>query len=505
MGLLYTIIVFILFLGPLVFFHELGHFLFARLFGVRVETFSIGFGKKLFTFKRGDTTYAVSLIPLGGYVKMYGDNPFTRDEVPEAERNQAYNHKPVWQRFWIVFGGPLANFIMAFVIYWGLLQTGEKVPEVRFANYSSESYLSQAGIRPGDRLMAVNNIAISSIEDLILVKDQIETIKVSRREEIHTIELNLAVEEFIKKLSQDVVALSKPFLIKGDQKLLISENSNLEMRQNLPLESLILPGAFIHLFDADEKLIETIELTDEPYQQIDQMGYHLPEMVVDNIMMNSAAAQSKLQKGDVLTAINGQPMQRFAQLRDYVQQNKDQPMILSYRRGAEEFQTELTPKLISAGEDSYYAIGVQSSFEFYQPNIVDTVALGFMQSLPFAYHKTIDAMMATLVGFKKLFTAQIPIDSIGGPVAIAKVASDSLSISASYFFKIMALMSINLGLINLFPIPILDGGHIVFLAMEAIKRRPLNRRSLEFAQRVGFSLLLALISLALFNDIKRFF
>ena len=125
------VLIFILFLGPLVFFHELGHFLFARLFGVRVETFSIGFGPKLFRFKRGDTEYCASLIPLGGYVKMFGDDPLNKDAIPEHERAYSFTHKSKWARFWIVFGGPLANFILAFFIFFNLLLVGEKVPEVR--------------------------------------------------------------------------------------------------------------------------------------------------------------------------------------------------------------------------------------------------------------------------------------------------------------------------------------------------------------------------------------
>ena len=121
--MLEKIVIFILFLGPLVFFHELGHFLFARLFGVRVEVFSIGFGPKLFRWKKGDTEYAISLIPLGGYVKMFGDDPFNKDGISEEEKKFSFIHKKKWQRFWIVFGGPLANFILAFFIFFALFLT----------------------------------------------------------------------------------------------------------------------------------------------------------------------------------------------------------------------------------------------------------------------------------------------------------------------------------------------------------------------------------------------
>lgn len=124
-------VIFILFLGPLVFFHELGHFLFARLFGVRVEVFSIGFGPKIFKFKKGFTEYAISLIPLGGYVKMFGDDPLVKDEIPVDEREYSFTFKGKWARFWIVMGGPLANFIMAYFIFFFLLMIGERIPEIR--------------------------------------------------------------------------------------------------------------------------------------------------------------------------------------------------------------------------------------------------------------------------------------------------------------------------------------------------------------------------------------
>ena len=142
--------IFILFLGPLVFFHELGHFLFARFFGVRVEVFSIGFGPKIFKFKRGDTEYAVSLIPLGGYVKMYGDDPLNRDQIPASERKNSFTFKGKWARFWIVMGGPLANLIMAYFIFLSLLLTGEKMPELKVGVLPQTSQFYSLGIRSGD-------------------------------------------------------------------------------------------------------------------------------------------------------------------------------------------------------------------------------------------------------------------------------------------------------------------------------------------------------------------
>ena len=157
-----TALIFVIFLIPLVFFHELGHFLFAKYYGVRVETFSIGFGPTILKFKKGDTTYALSLIPLGGYVKMFGDNVLEKDNVPNYERDKAFTHKSKWQRFWIVFGGPLANFILAFVLFWVILVMGETVPEARVGVVFPNSELHQLGLRTGDLLQRINNRPIFS-------------------------------------------------------------------------------------------------------------------------------------------------------------------------------------------------------------------------------------------------------------------------------------------------------------------------------------------------------
>lgn len=178
--MLETIAIFIIFLGPLVFFHELGHFLFARLAGVRVEVFSIGFGPKLLKWKRGDTEYTVSAIPLGGYVKMFGDDPLSTEELTDEEKAVAFTHKSKWQRFWIVFGGPLANFILAFFIYLFLVNLGENVPQARFGVIKEGSKYHKLGFRTGDALKKINDKIVLSYDDLNLVDSEVESITVER-------------------------------------------------------------------------------------------------------------------------------------------------------------------------------------------------------------------------------------------------------------------------------------------------------------------------------------
>jgi regulator of sigma E protease len=193
--------IFILFLGPLVFFHELGHFLFARLFGVRVETFSIGFGPKILKFKKGDTEYAISLIPLGGYVKMFGDDPLNKDSIPEEERPFSFTFKGKWARFWIVMGGPLANFIMAYVIFMTLLTMGERLPELKLGVIPQVSTFYDLGLRSGDVIKKVNSSEVYNPTDILLEgEDLIKTMVVGRVDKDITLTLNLTGEKFFEEI-----------------------------------------------------------------------------------------------------------------------------------------------------------------------------------------------------------------------------------------------------------------------------------------------------------------
>jgi len=217
------ILTFVLFLGPLVFFHELGHFFFARFFGVRVEVFSIGFGPKILKWKRGETEYAVSIIPLGGYVKMFGDDPFNKEAIPEAEKEFSYNHKNKWARFWIVLGGPLTNFILAFFIFYSLLFVGEKFPEIKLGSIDHGSALYASGIRTGDVLLKVNDSDVYNPSDLSGdAKTTINKIEVRRHDEIKELSASIKGDVFFEEVMKHPPFLRKPFLIdsKGNKYIL---------------------------------------------------------------------------------------------------------------------------------------------------------------------------------------------------------------------------------------------------------------------------------------------
>lgn len=519
--------IFILFLGPLVFFHELGHFLFARLFGVRVETFSIGFGPKLLKYKKGDTTYAISLIPLGGYVKMFGDDPLKKDEVPEEERDKSFTHKSKWQRFWIVMGGPLANFILAFVIFFALLSVGEKLPEVRVGGISEESILYQQGLRPGDLLSKINGKEVTNPTDIILDdSDLVRSVTVKRLEEMKTFSFSMESEEFLKALMQvpPQYSLRLPLAVDKsghfwgvslDEKKVdwhisfeqISESAAGQKIFLFPLSKESKP--FERKFVTSEGSLKSFRLENAgPFalaKKLRQLEMAPHDLAVKSVLMHSAADKAKLKGRDVLVKLNGKDIYNFEDLSKSLQATQDENVSFVYWRDGEVNEVVLQPKMMSENGKKSKKIGVYTSMMIQELKLVEGKPKSFPEAFVFSFKRTIDSVVKTFEGFAKLITAEVSVKTIGGPLAVGKIASDSFSMSISYFFQLMALISVNLGVINLFPIPVLDGGHILFIILETFNRGPLSQRKMEIAQQVGLSFLLILMVGALFNDFMRFF
>lgn len=518
--------IFILFLGPLVFFHELGHFLFARLFGVRVEVFSIGFGPKILKFKRGDTEYAVSLIPLGGYVKMFGDDPFNKDSVPVDERKFSFTHQGKWARFWIVFGGPLANFILAYVLFFGLFFSGERVPEVKIGAVAEQTVIYDLGFRSGDVLKNVNGKTITGPSDFALVGTElIQKVVVERMGEEKAISLNMKGEDFLTEFTKyPPYTLRRPVVVnnKGEQFFISLNDQSINWEESL--EEIILKRVTdLYLVklpkDADlgqpnlvlesekgEKLQIAYTNYEEFFKALRNNNLYPLDLVAKSLAMKSAADLAGISAGDIILSLDGHELSSFEELRSQLQKIKeDKVKIVVLKTDGITRQYEVTPENRKIENEMVRLIGVYSSAVFNGVKFVDTPSKGFANSMLLAFPKTWEMMKKTFEGFTKLITGEVSFKNIGGPIAIGKVASDSFNTSISYFFQLMALFSLNLGIINLFPIPILDGGHILFIFLEIINRGPLSRRKMEIAQQMGLSVLLLLMGGAIFNDISKFF
>ncbi|MGZ3789313.1 MAG: RIP metalloprotease RseP [Bacteriovorax sp.] len=523
--LLEKIAIFILFLGPLVFFHELGHFFFARLFGVRVEVFSIGFGPKIFKKKYGDTEYAISAIPLGGYVKMFGDDPFNKDEIPEAERPYSFTHQGKFARFWIVIGGPLANFVLAFAIFFSLLIVGERIPEIKLGAIPAESALYHSGLRTGDVLVKVNDSEVYNPSDLMVEgKGAIKSIEVKRRGESVVLPVDFKGDKFFEEVLKYPPFLRKPFLVDLNSKryVLSFEKGQVNLkdsieemaaRSNAKVAYLypILPGQEIASEDLKIDMKEGIEVPisfndlKSMLMAIEAKGFKTIDLMVRSVNMNSPADKVGIREDDVFLSLEGEKVYSFEDLRTRLQTyDKKEVNVEIWSKGQVKKLT-VSPEVTQLEGKAVRLLGVYSYIEVQKINFVHTKSKGLFGSVKYSLIRTWDSVKKTIDGFVKLLTNQISLKTIGGPLAIGKVAHDSFNTSLSYFFQLMALISVNLGVINLFPIPVLDGGHIMFIALEIVNGGPLSRRKMEIAQQVGLSILLMLMVGAIFNDVSRFF
>ncbi|MEE2672071.1 MAG: RIP metalloprotease RseP [Bdellovibrionota bacterium] len=516
------ILIFFLFLGPLVFFHELGHFFFARLAGVRVETFSIGFGPKLFKWKRGDTTYAFSLIPLGGYVKMFGDDPLSTEELSDEEKKVAYTHKSKWARFWIVFGGPLANFVLAFALYFFLAMGGEKVPEPKLGVINADSQFYSVGVRTGDVLAKINGKDIFNFDDVNIADSKVNSITVNRSGETVELKSDFTTEEFQKELMGSVTQLKAPlfadkngnvFVVQTPEGKITSleEVRAYENETNFKLTEVDHNISGLGVWDPENRPLkygESTEVTTKGSELLEvlkqEKGLYPVELMINNVSLGSAAGEAELKKGDLIVAVDGVDINSFVQFRDKVQSLKEEkPIELSVLNNEGLRSVTLTPKMTEHNGQQVLMVGIESGIVGYG-RMVEFSADGFVESIALAYKRTVDGTANVVGMFKKLIFGEVSVNNLGGPIAIGKAANDYFNMGLSMFLRLMALISINLAVINLFPIPVLDGGHIVFIIFEIFNRGPLSRKKLMYAQQLGMSLLFLLIFVAIFNDIKRF-
>ncbi len=510
------IFVFVLFLGPLVFFHELGHFLFARLFGVRVEVFSIGFGPKLLKWKWGETQYALSLIPLGGYVKMFGDDPLNKENISEVDRKFSFTHKGKWARFWIVMGGPLANFIMAFVIFFFLLAGGEKVPQIKIGRLMTESVLYQKGLRTGDVVDKVNGTSVAGPSDIALEGgDGIQTITVRRGDQSVGVTLEMGGQEFFEEYAKYPPFFRKPILVdfQGQAWGLMLSSGSPDLTMSLDDMEAFLP-ADLSLFKLEQEAGEYVASQKSEIKplgnfnnlnEVFSLSYRAIDLAVDKTAPNSAAEKAGIISGDVIVSLNNIEVFAFEDLKRTLQDSEIEEASVSLWRKGEVVKLQLKPEVQVVEGVKLKLIGVYSAGEYVAPTYTTSEPKGLIESTTGAVVRTWDSIVKTVEGFGLLISGQVSLKSIGGPLAIGKVAHDSFKTSLTYFFQLMALISVNLGVINLFPIPVLDGGHILFIFIEILNGGPLSRRKMEIAQQVGLSMLLMLMIGAIFNDFSRLF
>mgnify|MGYP001479429392 CR=1 FL=1 len=426
-----SVLAFLFVLGVLVFVHELGHYLMARRIGVRVLTFSLGFGPKLINYRRGETDYCVSAIPLGGYVKMAGENPDDQRSGADDE----FLSKPKWQRFQVMIMGPAMNIILAIIVMTFVLYQGAEVPAYEqhapvIATVSPDSPAERAGIEVGDLILEVSERPVETWEDFFI--------------------------SVMPRAGQEI-----PVTFARDSERL------------------------------------TVNVTPDAKSQFEMgdIGV-LPEMnsQVRRVSPGAPADLSGIVPGDVIVGVNGGTITQERPLILTINQSADIEITLMIRREGREIEISVTPE--KRGDIGL--IGVELS-----PYELRTIQPGFLQSFVMSLERNRDwsgLIFQTLGG---LLTRETSPKQLMGPVAIAQLSGGAAEVGWIALFTLMAMISLNLGILNLLPIPVLDGGHIFIMALEGITRRDFSVRLKEKVMLVGFVLLMTLMLTVIYNDLMR--
>lgn len=451
MDLIISILSFIVALGVLVTVHEFGHFWVARRAGVKVLRFSVGFGRPLYRFYRQNdpTEYVIAAIPLGGYVKMLDER---EGEVKPEELPQAFNRQSLKARTAIVFAGPLFNFIFAFIAFWMVLMIGESGLRTVVGDVAENSLAEQAGITTGDEITRVG-----TVESPIW---------------------NVAMGQIISQAMDQ-----------GQLSLTIRRPGGVERQQEIRLGSVV---------DLDpEKIITKLGI--RPWQPI-------LEPVLDQVISGGAADRAGLQSGDRILLVDDQPVDRWQAWVSYLQARPGQSLKVIIERQGQRQQLTLVPDSVTAGDVVIGRIGAMVRVpESLMDGMQGIYQLGPLSAVPAAMQSTWHYSVLTLKMVGRLLVGHASIDNLSGPISLAQFAGQSASSGLVSFLKFLALVSISLGVINLLPIPMLDGGHLLFYLVEFIKGGPVPERVQEMGMRLGLAILVFVMGVAFFVDIGRLF
>ena len=540
-----AIVPIVILLGLLVFVHELGHFLAAKYFGVRVETFSLGFGPKLIKFVKGDTTYCVSALPLGGYVKMFGDDP--GKVVPGEIVEGSFLHKPVFPRIVIVLAGPLMNLVFAAVLFYGVANVGDKAVAPKVGEIAENSHAHSVGFRSFDQVNSINGENVKTWDDVrkkirtsgdtplkFTLQRGAETIQVSTAPSFAKNKDVLSSESHvgeIKGLTNDVhlpfIGLDpdSPLLaygllngdhivkINGDEISYfyqISEKLMVWKSRGETADLAIEIRRYENFTSRDPKFTEVALLVPVSVMA-SPLGIYIPETMVAEVKEDSPAAKAGVKKFDRLLAIDDQKIVSFKDIIAAVSsyEPSSQPLHIEILRGSEKKIFDIRPDMTQLEgrlgvKENRYTIGIVP-LKNALPQTFTWKAKNLTEAFNHSVEQTWKWTTMTCLSFVRMIQGRVPAKNIGGFISIGQAAQQSWSVGISSFLKIMAIISINLFIINLFPVPILDGGQLVLFLLEAIKGSPLSLRKIEIAQQVGFIFILFLMAFAIFNDFSRIF
>ena len=449
-SLLNTIVYFVLALGLLIAFHEFGHFWVARRCGVKVLRFSIGFGKPLWRYRKSpeSTEFVVAAIPLGGYVKMVDER---EGEVSPDDLPYAFNRQSLPVRTAIVLAGPLFNLLLAVLIYWLVFWIGDTGVRPVLGPVDSGSYAEQAGFEKDDEILAVAG----------------------------------------QETPTWSITMSRLFalIMDGEQPIPIEVQSADGVKQT---RELVIPEASAM----------------EPELLRSRLGFHpwQPMLVprIDAVEPNGPADKAGLQKDDRIVSADGVPIHDWRQWVDYVRERPNEDISVTVDRDGVQVVLSLRPIAVRSAEGEIGRIGTSVAIPpgvFTQMRV--EYQLGFFSAFTAAVKKTADFSLLTLRMIGRMIIGKASVENLSGPISIAQYAGQSASLGLMQFMKFLAIISISLGVLNLLPVPVLDGGHLLFYLIEAIKGSPLSEQAQAIGQQIGIVILISLMGLAFFLDIER--
>ena len=522
---------FIILFSIVVFIHELGHFLAARFFGVKVEVFSIGFGPKILKYKKGDTLYCLSLIPFGGYVKMFGDNP--RKPPPEHKKKESFLWQKTGPKTTIAFAGPFMNIVLTLFLLTAVFMIGAEKAQPEIGDIPKDSQAFSAGFRSGDFILSINNQPISYFEEAAKMIDkspeQKLTFKVKRGDEtlFITAEPEKIKNKTLSKLGSVLGRIEGLTPLSRSAHVGISSNEARAYHLGLrALDEVTSVGdAKINnwreledFFQKKKSKLKPLKMEIKrdqdktltlnlPFLPLSKLGIEKPDLYIGKVKPSSPAMKAGLKEKDRLLALNSKKITSWEDFTKRVQQNGAQNLNLLILREGKEKMILITPEKtrFPQGEGQIaekYMIGVASAHFLAPPKTIFHRTKNPIKALALSFKKT--GELTVLIGraLSKLILGQISPRNLSGPIMIAKAAKHTFFESLNRFLELMALFSINLGLINLIPLPVLDGGHILLFTLEKLKGRPLDIRKVEIIYTLGFVFLIFLTIFAIFNDIQ---
>ena len=530
----------VLMLGVLITVHEFGHFLAAKLCGVQVLKFSIGFGPPIgfgrfrMSWTRGGTDYVVAWLPLGGFVKMLGENP---DEIdsPEAEADpsHALRSKPTWQKLLVVFAGPAMNLALPVLIFAATLALGIDRREAVVGNVEPGSPAAEAGLLPGDRLLSIQGEPIAWWDEL---EKQVRSqpgrrLDLDVEREGRRFDLQVEVEERagldIFRLNSEVGWLglqherqmavvgitssdspaARAGLRSGDRVARVGETpvedwtafAGAYAERQGSVELTLIRGA-----DEDES---EVQLSVPALGSVAELGVIPAVVLVKEVSEGKPAARAGIQPGDLIVAVDDAPLGSFLTFQETVLASKGRLLEVLVARNGETQHFSIRPELTKLSEDGIgeelYLIGIRGEDATLSGAIATDQVTNPFVAFPRAAVMTVDLTRIFMSGLQKIISGEISRRNIGGPIEIAKQSHMALQAGWDRFLNLLVLISINLGILNLLPIPILDGGQALMFAVEGVKRSPLSLRTREIVQQMGLVVLVALMGFAFWNDVSR--